>query len=485
MNNKGQITVFLSLILSALLLLGLFAVRICKFYTAKARACMAVDSAISDIKSEYNSYIFEHYHILLFDKTDYGRGEAAVEEFFGDSVKDNLDYGQNLAYVAITDFDLLTDNNCEALKSQIEDYAAYAALDYTGDAIMSKTGGKDAVMDEKILEKMNVDINANNETAENNSPSDGSELTNQGNDPDGDNNKTIKKKEDDPRRFTKNIGKVGILFFVAPEDLKISSDIVDLSECPSWKLSAGADFNNLNDSFNSYSRLKKDLKKNTAWNNSIIEAGCGLAYAREVFNSAVNQDKNEDTVFKFELEYLACGKSSDYLNLKNAVNRICVIRFPINFTYLLSDTARMTRVKEIAYSLSFATAVPEPILKYLIAGCWSYVEALSDVRILLDGKKCEFKKSNSNWKTDINHLSSSLKEKQNGEGKGMSYEDYLLILMALDMDASYRRMLDVMQLNARRIYPDFKMENAAVGLTVDVSIESSDSIFDFNISGGY
>ncbi len=464
MNNRGQITVFLSLIMSALLLLGMFAVRICKFYNDKARACIAVNSAVSDIKSTYNGYIFEHYHILLFDKTDYGRGEAAVEEFFGENVKNNLDKGQNLVYVAITDFDLITDNKCEALKTQIEDYAAYAALDYGADAIFAKTGGKEAVMDEKVIEDMDTDIDSDNKTEENDSK---------------------KKKEDDPRSITKTIGKVGVLYFVAPEKLEICSDIVDLSECPSKSLSVVADFGNLNDSFNSYSRLKKDLKKNPAWNNSIIEAGCSLAYTKEVFNSAVNQNKNKDTVFKFEMEYLICGKSSDYLNLKKTVNRICVIRFPINFTYLLSDTTRMARVREIAYSLSFATAIPEPILKYLIAGCWSYAEALSDVRILLDGKKTEFMKNKNNWKTDIDHLSDSIKEKQPDEGKGMSYEDYLLILLSLNMDSTYKRMLDIMQLNAKQIYPEFKMENAAVGLTVDVSIESSDSVFNFNISGGY
>ena len=465
MNNRGQITVFLSLILSALLLLGMFAVRICKFYNDKARACIAVNSAVSDIKSTYNGYIFEHYHILLFDKTDYGRGEAAVEEFLSENVRNNLDKDQNLVYVAITDFDLITDNNCEALKTQIEDYTAYAALDYGADAIMSKTGGEDAVMDDKVIEKMDTDVDDDNKTEED--------------------KEAKKKEEDDPRGFTKTVGKIGVVYFVAPEDLEINSDIVDLSECPSKSLSVIAYFENLNDGFNSYSRLKKDLKKNTAWNNSIVEAGCSLAYAKEVFNSAVDQEKNDDTVFKFEMEYLICGRSSDYLNLKKTVNRICIIRFPINFTYLLTDTARMTRVKEIAYSLSFATAIPEPILKYLIAGCWSYAEALSDVRILLDGKKIEFKKNKNNWNTDIDHLSESLKEKKTGEGKGMSYEDYLLILISLNMDSSYKRMLDIMQLNTRKIYPDFKMENAAVGLTADVSIESPDSVFNFNISGGY
>ena len=55
----------------------------------------------------------------------------------------------------------------------------------------------------------------------------------------------------------------------------------------------------------------------------------------------------------------------------------------------------------------------------------------------------------------------------------------------MNMDSAYPRMLDIIQLNTRQFYPEFKMENAAVGLTVDVSIECDDSAFNFCISGGY
>ena len=56
---------------------------------------------------------------------------------------------------------------------------------------------------------------------------------------------------------------------------------------------------------------------------------------------------------------------------------------------------------------------------------------------------------------------------------------------ASNMDSAYPRMLYIIQLNTRQFYPEFKMENAAVGLTVDVSIECDDSAFNFCISGGY
>ena len=42
---------------------------------------IATRLSMSDIKACYNSYIFEHYHILLFDKTAGGKGEAYLEEW--------------------------------------------------------------------------------------------------------------------------------------------------------------------------------------------------------------------------------------------------------------------------------------------------------------------------------------------------------------------------------------------------------------------
>lgn len=486
MNNKGQITVFISLIMGSLVLLGLFVIKLCTYYVEKSKAVQIVNLAISDVKSGYNSYIFEHYHILLFDKTEYGKGEAAVEEVFCKNVENNLDDKLSLDYVAITDFDLITDNDCEAFKSQINDYTVYAAISYGADEIMAKTGGKDAVIDEAVIDEMDADTKGNESEAD----PDFSEEQNGRNKSESENGTgaeehTAKKKEEDPRDFTKIIGNLGILYFVIPDDLEVSTDIVDLSECPTKGESSILGLFDLNNEFDSYNRLKKDLKKNTAWNNSLIDAGCGLAYAKEVFNCAVNQEINEESVFKFELEYLVCGKPSDYLNLKKTVNRIVAIRFPVDFSYLLTDVSKMTRVKEIAMSISLATAIPEPVLKYLIAGCWSYVESVSDVRELLKGNKVEFEKNKNNWKTDINHLGSSLKAPKTESDRGMTYEDYLLILIALNMNTSYKRMLDVIQLNTRQIYPDFKMENAAVGLTVDAGVVYEDNIFNFSLSGGY
>ena len=187
------------LILSAVLLLGMAALGICRHFANKEEAAIAVNSAVSDIKSEYNSYIFEHYHILLFDKTDYGKGESAVEEKFYENVKLNLNNDCTVNNVAITDYDLILDNNCEALKAQIDDYIVYAGIEYGASEILGKTGGREANESDETIDDMERDCETD-ESSESASSEEENTL----------------KKEDDPRDFTKKMGKVGIINYVIP-----------------------------------------------------------------------------------------------------------------------------------------------------------------------------------------------------------------------------------------------------------------------------
>ena len=77
--NKGRVVVFMSLIISVLLVLLTVVFQVVIQSAAKSKTVIASQLSVSDIKACYNNYIFEHYHILLFDKTMGGKGEAYVE----------------------------------------------------------------------------------------------------------------------------------------------------------------------------------------------------------------------------------------------------------------------------------------------------------------------------------------------------------------------------------------------------------------------
>ena len=89
---------------------------------------------------------------------------------------------------------------------------------------------------------------------------------------DSSNEEDTSQKEDDPRDFTKRMGKIGIISFVLPEGLHVSDEIIDLSECPSKLGMSSMDGYDIENKFNSYSKLKKDLKKNSYWNSALVDA---------------------------------------------------------------------------------------------------------------------------------------------------------------------------------------------------------------------
>ena len=483
MKNKGQISIFVSLIIIAMMFLVCIALKIVNRYMSKSEASIAANSAVSMVKSKYNNYIFDKYHILLFDRTNNSKGEASLEEDIAEDIKFNLKGGLSLENVSITDFSMLADSNCHELKKQIDEYMLYAGVDNISEKILDKTGNEEANVDESVINKMDEDVDGNssgeNMSAETSGESSG-ESEGETTAP------NIKVKEDDPRKFTKKAKKQGILKLVTPDDLEVSVEKIDTSDLISKKyIGFLKDDEDVNCKFNSYHKLKKDLKKNSPWNNSLVDCGAGLTYANECFNCATNTDKNEDTVLDFEMEYLIAGKTSDKANLKSVVNKMLMIRFVVDYTYILTDVKKMGRVEAIATPLSLLTLIPEVAMKYLIAGCWSYIEAIADVRNLLHGKKLAFTKNSTNWITDIDNIVESIKGEVKEDENGMEYSDYLVILMAPKMNKVYYRMLDVMQLNACKHDEPIDMDNAACGISFDTQINYKDEEFYISVSGGY
>ena len=505
MKNQGRVTVFLCLIMSGMLLLGVTALRAANLFAAKGKTAIAARSSVSSMKAMYQSYIFEHYHILLFDKTLGGRGEAAFEERFSQNLSDNLSDAFTVTETAITDFDMLTDGDNAALKTQIRDYMKYAAAEYGVDHLAGKVGDYEG----RISEEAEDTIERSKEEGE--LPSDdgrtdtsgqgfpGDEAQGEtGADPEEDGDVTDgsgetaegspkKGKVKDPRRVTKKMKGNLLLAIVLPEESEVANEPIDMSILPSGEPdfsdffsgeTKGCDFDDIDE-------MKENLTDGEPWGSSLVDAGEGLAYARCVFNSYTSQDRNEDTVLQYELEYLAVGRPSDYMNLSAAVSRIVWMRVPLCFVYLQTDAVKMGEIRAITLPLSLIVMIPEPVLTQLVAGCWSYAEAVADVRTLVRGKKVGLTKNAANWVTDINNLGETVMSDVPESGVGLSYEDYLTILMSFHMDETYTRMLDLMQLNACREDPEFRMTNAAVGFSVNVSVDYDGHTFSFETDGEY
>lgn len=467
MNNSGKITVFLCLIISSMLLVSFTVNKIITSLSVKEKAVICAKGAISDIKAEYNTYIFEHYHILLFDKSCGGKGEAYLEEKLHNKMCEKMGEKAVVEQTTVTDFRYIYEEDCKPFKEQISDYLKYAAIEYGIDKIVDETKGADGTLPEAVTEN----ISAQGQVEE-------SQIQTEEISQDD-------KKEEDPRTYTANVGLVGIVNIIKPQDMEISGAYIDTSGCLSKRQGGVEAFvYKVNTRFNNCDDMLGDIKKHESWAGKLTSSGVGAVYAVNVFNCAVDTSVNETSVLKYELEYLACGQKSDAENLESTIDRIVLIRFPINYSYLIGDTVKMARVKQIATAISIATMIPEPAIETLIAGCWSYVEAMAEARVLLQGKKLPFTKSKESWITDIDKLGESVCEGK-GSDSGMSYQDYLMILFSMDMDKTYYRMLDLMNINAQSVDDDFDIANGAVTLTAEFTISYDSRKYYIKESGGY
>lgn len=457
MNNQGKITVFLSLMVSVMLVMAICVLSVIDRYMARGRIAMSSRTALSGIMAEYNSYIYEHYHILLIDKAFGGKGEGYLEEKFMENLRVNLGDSFTVEDVAISDFTLISDDGCEALKSQAADYIGYAAIEYGAEQILSSTGGRDGSLDAELSEE----LDAGEQDAGNTEPTEETD----------DNETLIESSKSDPRDTSESLEGLGLLAVVCPSDIEFSDRILTVDDRPSLQMTGiMSDIFSVNNSFDSYSDLKDDLRSHGTWKDSLLDAGVGISYAANVFNCAVDNSVNDTSVLKCELEYLICGKKSDIENVKGAVNRIIAVRLPVNYTFLMSDPSKSSELTSLSTSLMVTTGIPEPILKRLLAGAWAYVEAVAEMKNLMAGHKLDFNKNTENWITDLNRLGDSIYDVCESDDDGLGYKDYLLILMALDMNKVYYRMLDIMQLNAREEHSDFSIMNSVVSLSLDLRV---------------
>lgn len=500
MNNKGRIVVFMSMITGVFLVLIVVVLQVVVQSNVKSKTVIAGRLSISDIKSCYNSYIFEHYHILLFD-TKAGGGEAGIEEQLTGYFSGKLGEGFADVEAAITDMDMLSDDSYAAFDEQIRDYAVYGLAEDGIAAIREKTGGQDGTLPADLKEDMEEAQNEQAAGAQaetegktgSGTPdtehvaqaSDGQDTGSGTQASNGQEMLDKMKDADDPRDYTKRLSSSAILNLVLPGDKAVSDAQAEFIDVPSSRLgSLLTDFKEVDRRFDDMTGMMNGLLVLGSWQDALTDTGTQALYAAEVFNSYL-ETKNDSAVLMYEQEYLIAGKRSDYENLRSVAHRIIGIRFPINYVSLCGQADKMSKLTTLATSIAAAAPYLIPAVKYLLAGCWAYIEAIADTRVLFDGKKAAFAKTSENWITDIDHISESLSQETEDVDGGLDYQAYLTILELIHMEQTKLRMLDLMQINAMQENAEFRIRNAAVGLEADFSCSYDGWTYYFHQKGNY
>ena len=128
----------------------------------------------------------------------------------------------------------------------------------------------------------------------------------------------------------------------------------------------------------------------------------------------------------------------------------------MNLIYLMQDSAKKAEAESLAIALVGFTGMYGVIkvTQVLILAVWAFIEAVIDVRLLLEGERIALLKNSGNWNTSLERVKNFKKEMvKTGikQKEGLSYQDYLRILLFLsdDLQRDYR-MMDLIEENIRQ-----------------------------------
>ena len=148
--------------------------------------------------------------------------------------------------------------------------------------------------------------------------------------------------------------------------------------------------------------------------------------------------------------------------------KLSALREAANFTHIIMDSGKRNESLALAATLVGASgnAAAVKAAQYVIMGVWSYGESIVDVRRLLKGDKLNIIKDNSDWQLSLENLlkmnfhAANISGKSDGQKGGLSYEDYLgMLLLMMNRSTRNYRVMQAMELRLIALgQGDFRMK---------------------------
>ena len=167
--------------------------------------------------------------------------------------------------------------------------------------------------------------------------------------------------------------------------------------------------------------------------------------------------ESEKGALCYQIEYLLTGGENDLANLKSVVNTIFAIREVANTIYIMGDQEKCMIAEALGIVLATAMTIPEAyeLVKMILLFGWAFAESIHDVECLMAGGRVPLMKNSRTWFYGLDMAlklgSPSGQLSSSGDSTGLSYEDYLRILMMLqNKDTLTSRAMNMVEADIRQ-----------------------------------
>lgn len=453
---KGQITLFLSLLITIFISLTATLLYSSIIAGKKAMAENAADLAINSVFAEYNKKLLEEYDLFYIDMNELGGGfskDVIANECYKManehlSVKNNLaDFFRyrsliqpNLDSVACTKYALATDDNCKVYKQQAIDYIKMAfptiildnLIELTKDAEYGANSGYEEALNKLPLSIL--DLKKNNEKA----LPDKSVALNKS-------NFSVSKRNYFSQINKNDVSPDLIAYLRAMKNNNIFAYV--FKSKPSVKvIDNNKLFSKRNDA------CKGDGLPNYKKDNFFHEKLLFNEYLLEHFGNVAKPKENRP--LDYEIEYIICGKDSDMANLKGVAYRLIAIREGANYTHIISSPSKTAEATALAGTIASVMLMPKltKAIAQVVMMVWAFGESVLDVRDLFSGHRVPMIKTDKDFKLELSNIMNYISQKYEpcDNPAALDYKSYLRIILYLSMDKyNTSRSLDMIEANMR------------------------------------
>lgn len=462
--KRGEITVFLALILSVMLSIVVGTIEAVRENTIRFQIECAMDIGLYSALAEYNRELLNQYDLFFID-TSYGNKtgnlaytESHIQEFMAYNLQPQKDiiipkykdfFGLDIQKVSLLQASLATDNRCEVLKSQA---IAYMTDKFGGNILEELLGEIDILQEFDLQEDMTGQreevqgkIDSYNHTQVEVSKDEWKEV-----------------EIDNPADVVNRQRGSGVLYEVTQDNAALSGQSIHIKNYVSGReLREG-------------NGLAPELASPTGMGKELL---FGEYILMKLGNYTQTLSKSH---LKYQVEYVLAGKESDLLNLRYTVNRLLVMRETANYTYLLRDGAKQAEAAALASGVSAVLLIPElkELIKQAILFAWAYAESVNDVKILLEKGKVPLMKSKKDWRMSLADLPNYKECLDSGESgsNGLSYQEYLRLLLAfVKQEEKAMRVADIIEMDIRKTQGNgnFCLDFCLDSMEVEALIRSS------------